>query len=37
MSKGRLIYLAVFAVLVTLALLPALAFLPLGGHEGSDF
>jgi len=37
MSKGRLIYFAVFAVLVAMALLPALAFLPLGGHEGSDF
>jgi hypothetical protein len=37
MSKGRLIYFAVFAVLVAMALLPALAFLPCGGHEGSDF
>jgi hypothetical protein len=38
MSKGRLIYVAVFAILIAMALLPALAFSPfLGGHEGSDF
>jgi hypothetical protein len=35
-SKARLIYFAVFAILVAMALLPALAFLPLGGHEGSE-
>jgi hypothetical protein len=37
MSKGRLIYFAVFAILLAMAVLPALAFRPLGGHEGSDF
>jgi hypothetical protein len=36
-SKARLIYFAVFAILVAMALLPAIQFLPLGGHEGSDF
>jgi hypothetical protein len=35
-SKARLIYFAVFAILVAIALLPALAFLRLGGHEGSE-
>jgi hypothetical protein len=35
-SKARLIYLAVFAVLIALALLPALAFAPLGAHEGGS-
>lgn len=35
MTKARLIYLAVFAVLIALALLPAMGFWPLGPHEGS--
>lgn len=37
LTKARLIYVAVFAILIAVALLPALAFLPCGGHEGSDF
>jgi hypothetical protein len=37
LTKARLIYLAVFAILIAMALLPALAHLPCGGHEGSDF
>jgi hypothetical protein len=36
-SKARLTYFAVFAIIVAMALLPALQFLPLGAHEGSDF
>ena len=36
MSKARLIYIAVFVVLLVTALLPALAFLPLGNHDGSE-
>jgi hypothetical protein len=35
LSKARLIYLAVFAVLIALALLPALQFWPEGPHEGA--
>jgi hypothetical protein len=35
LSKARLIYFAVFAVLIALALLPALQFWPEGAHEGS--
>jgi hypothetical protein len=34
-TKARLIYLAVFAVLIALALLPAMQFWPLGPHEGA--
>jgi hypothetical protein len=37
MTKARLIYLAVFAILIATALMPALGLVPLGGHEGSDF
>lgn len=37
LTKARLIYVAVFAILIAMALLPALGFLPNGGHEGSDF
>jgi hypothetical protein len=33
-SKARLIYFAVFAVLIALALLPAMQFWPEGPHEG---
>jgi len=36
MSKARLIYIAVFAVLIVTALLPALAFLPDGMHDGGE-
>jgi len=35
-SKARLIYMAVFVVLIITALLPALAFVPLGGHDGNE-
>jgi hypothetical protein len=35
LSKARLIYFAVFAVLIALALLPAMQFWPNGAHEGS--
>jgi hypothetical protein len=35
-SKARLIYFAVFAILIAAALLPALAFLPLGAHDGAE-
>lgn len=35
MSKARLIYFAVFAILIAAALLPALA-LPLGAHDGAE-
>lgn len=37
LTKARLIYVAVFAILIAMALLPAMGLLPLGGHEGSDF
>jgi len=36
-SKARLIYFAVFAILIAMALLPAMQFWPFGPHEGSDF
>jgi hypothetical protein len=35
-SKARLIYLAVFVILIISALLPALSFWPLGPHEGGE-
>jgi len=35
LSKARLIYFAVFAVIIALALLPAMQFWPDGPHEGS--
>jgi hypothetical protein len=35
-SKARLIYFAVFAVLIGSALLTALSFWPEGPHEGSE-
>ena len=37
MSKARLIYLAIFAVLIASALMPALMYLwPEGPHDGSE-
>jgi hypothetical protein len=36
MSRARLIYLAVFVVLIGTALLPALLFWPEGPHDGAD-
>jgi hypothetical protein len=36
MSQARLIYIAVFVVLIVTALLPALAFLPDGFHDGGE-
>jgi hypothetical protein len=36
-SKARLIYFAVFAIIIAMALLPALQMTSLGPHEGSDF
>jgi hypothetical protein len=35
-SKARLIYIAVFVALIITALLPALAFLPDGMHDGGE-
>jgi hypothetical protein len=35
-SKARLIYFAVFATLILIALLPALSFWPDGPHEGGE-
>jgi hypothetical protein len=35
-TKARLIYVAVFAILIAMALLPALQFWPLGPHEGGE-
>jgi hypothetical protein len=35
-SKARLMYFAVFAILIAAALLPALARMPLGGHDGAE-
>jgi len=35
-SKARLIYFAVFAVLIVTALLPALQLWPDGPHEGGE-
>jgi hypothetical protein len=34
-SKARLIYFAVFFVLIVVALLPAMAFMTEGPHEGA--
>jgi len=36
MSRVRLIYFAVFAILIATALLPALAFLSVGMHDGGE-
>jgi hypothetical protein len=36
MSRARLIYFAVFAVLIATALLPALQFFPGGPHDGAE-
>jgi hypothetical protein len=36
MSRARLIYFAVFAILIATALLPALQFLPDGPHDGAE-
>ena len=36
LSKARLIYFAVFAILIATALLPALQFWPDGPHEGGE-
>jgi hypothetical protein len=36
MSRARLIYFAVFAILIATALLPALQFWPDGPHDGSE-
>jgi hypothetical protein len=36
-SKASLIYFAVFAILIAMALLPALQFFPLGPHDGGRF
>jgi hypothetical protein len=36
MSRARLIYFAVFAVLIGTALLPALQFFPGGPHDGAE-
>jgi hypothetical protein len=36
MSRARLIYFAVFAVLIASALLPALQFFPAGPHDGAE-
>jgi hypothetical protein len=35
-SKARLIYFAIFAMLIAVALLPALCRFPLGPHEGGE-
>jgi hypothetical protein len=35
-SKARLIYLAVLAILIVSALLPALSLWPLGPHDGAE-
>jgi hypothetical protein len=35
-SKARLIYVAVFAILLATALLPALQFWPEGPHDGAE-
>jgi hypothetical protein len=35
-SKARLIYYAVFAILIVTALLPALSLLPDGPHDGAE-
>jgi hypothetical protein len=36
MSKARLIYFLVFAILIATALLPALTFWPDGPHDGAQ-
>jgi hypothetical protein len=36
MSRARLIYFAVFAILIATALLPALQLLPDGPHDGAE-
>jgi hypothetical protein len=36
MPRARLIYFAVFAVLIATALLPALQFFPGGPHDGAE-
>jgi hypothetical protein len=36
LSKARLIYFAVFAILIATALLPALQFWPDGPHDGAE-
>ncbi len=36
MSRARLIYFTVFAILIATALLPALQFLPDGMHDGGE-
>jgi hypothetical protein len=36
-SKARLIYFAVFAIIIVAALLPALSLWPAGQHDGADF
>lgn len=36
MSKARLMYFAVFAILIAAAMLPALARMPLGAHDGGE-
>jgi hypothetical protein len=35
-SKARLMYFAVFAILIAAAMLPALARMPLGAHDGGE-
>ncbi len=37
MSKATLIYVAVFAILLATALLPALQIFPAGPHDGARF
>jgi hypothetical protein len=36
-SKARLIYFVVFAILIATALLPAMSLLPDGAHDGGQF
>jgi hypothetical protein len=36
MSKARVIYFAVFVLLIASALLPALKFFPGGPHDGAE-
>jgi hypothetical protein len=36
MSKARITYFAVLAILIAAAVLPALSFWPLGPHDGVD-
>ncbi len=36
MSKARLMYFAVFAIIYAVAFLPALHFLPAGPHDGAE-